>query len=110
MFYIGLYRENVKKSFCLKPRGLELDILVCSINKLTSTKFVQIMPLAPKMGLPWGSHVLYRENVKKNLSETTWPRALIFSMYHHLEDLYLVCSNYAPWGKNGPALEVTYFT
>ena len=22
MFYIGLYRENVKKSFCLKPEGL----------------------------------------------------------------------------------------
>ena len=23
MFYIGLYRENVKKSPCLKPEGLE---------------------------------------------------------------------------------------
>ena len=22
MFYIGLYRENVKKSSCLKPEGL----------------------------------------------------------------------------------------
>ena len=23
MFYIGLYRENVKKTSCLKPQGLE---------------------------------------------------------------------------------------
>ena len=23
MFYIGLYRENMKKSSCLKPQGLE---------------------------------------------------------------------------------------
>ena len=23
MFYTGLYRENMKKSFCLKPLGLE---------------------------------------------------------------------------------------
>ena len=23
MFYIGLYRENVKQSSCLKPQGLE---------------------------------------------------------------------------------------
>ena len=24
MFYIGIYRENVKKSSCLKPQGQEL--------------------------------------------------------------------------------------
>ena len=24
IFYIGLYRENMKKSSCLKPQGLEL--------------------------------------------------------------------------------------
>ena len=36
------------------------------------------------------------ENVKKNfMSETTWPRTLIFGMKRHLVDLYQVCSNYA---------------
>ena len=28
------------------------------------------------------------KNEKKNLSETTWHRALIFGMKHHLVDLY----------------------
>ena len=36
------------------------------------------------------------ETLKKFLSETARPRALIFSMKHHLiSDLYLVRSNYA---------------
>ena len=26
MFYLGLYRENVKKSSCLKPQAMSLDI------------------------------------------------------------------------------------
>ena len=34
------------------------------------------------------------------LSETTRPRVLIFDMQHHLVDLYQVCSNNAPGGKN----------
>ena len=59
MFYIGLYRENVKKIFVsetTEPRALILGIKhhqvdlyqVCSNN-------------APgvKMVPPWGSHVLY---------------------------------------------------
>ena len=53
---------------------------------------------------------LYRENVIIFLSETTGPRALIFGMYHHLVDLYQVCSNKAPGVKNGPAPGVTCFT
>ena len=32
MFYIGLYKEKVKKSSCLKPQGLEPWYLVCSIT------------------------------------------------------------------------------
>ena len=47
MFCIDFYRENMKKSSCLKTRGLE---------PLTSTKFVQIMPLGPKMG-HFGDHM-----------------------------------------------------
>ena len=32
MFYKGLYRENMKKSTCLKPQGLEPRYLVFSIT------------------------------------------------------------------------------
>ena len=46
---------------------------------------------------------LYREKHGKIiLSETIRPRALIFGMYHHLVDLYQVCSHYTPRAKNGP--------
>ena len=37
------------------------------------------------------------------LSETMWPRALMFGAKHHLVDLYQVCSNLIPAAKNGPA-------
>ena len=30
------------------------------------------------------------------------PRALIFGIWHHLVDLYKICSNYSPGDKNGP--------
>ena len=36
------------------------------------------------------------------LPETTRPRVLIFGLYHHLWELYQVCSNNAPEVKNGP--------
>ena len=71
MFYIGLYRGNVKKSSCLKPQGLEPWYLVYSITKWTSTKFVQILALGPGMARPRGLMFdigLYRENVEKSSS------------------------------------------
>ena len=40
---------------------------------------------------------------KTSMSETTWPRILIFGMLHHLVDLYRVCSSYSPGAKTGPA-------
>ena len=65
-------------------------------------KFVQIMPLWPKVGalcftsmLKYGKHEIF-------LSENTRTRALI-CMLNHLVDFYQVCSNYAPWAKNGQA-------
>ena len=61
---------------------------------------------ASKNGPPRGSHVLHRlyrgKHEKIFLSESIWFRALIFGMWHHLVDLYHVCSNYAPGAKNGP--------
>ena len=71
MFNIGLYRENVEKSPCLKPWGLEPCISVFSITKWTSTKYVKIMPLGFKKD-PAGGHMfyigLYREDKKKSSS------------------------------------------
>ena len=59
------------------------------------------------MALPQGSLVLHwlisGQCEKIFLSETTRPRALIFGMKHHLVDFNQVCSNNAPWAKNGPA-------
>ena len=73
MFFIGLYRENVKKFFLsetTEPRALNL---VCSINKWTSNKFVQIISLGQKWPCPGGKMIfigLYWENVEIFLSET----------------------------------------
>ena len=39
------------------------------------------------------------------LSETTTHRALISGVYHHLVNLYQVCSNDIPGAKNGPTQE-----
>ena len=69
MFNIGfgLYGENVKKFFfseTTRPRAL-----IFSITLWTSTKFVQIIDLGPKMSPPRGQMFyigLYRENKKKS--------------------------------------------
>ena len=125
MWYIGLYRENIKKSSCLKPQGIELWYLVCSITKTSgplpslfklwsrSTKFVQIMTLGPKMVLSQGATCFtqaYGKHEKIFLYETTNHRALIFDMKYNLVDLYQLCSSYTPGAKNVPASVVTWFT
>ena len=97
----------MNKSSCLKSYGLEPLYLVYSIILWTATKFVQIMPLGPKKAPPRG-HMFYTGLYKEKpeiifLSKATRPRALIFSMKHHLVDLYQVCSNYIPGAKNGTA-------
>ena len=82
MFYIGLYREQHEKIFfseTTKPRAL-----IFGIWYVASTQFIQIIVLGPKMAPPRGHMFyigLYREQYEKIfLSETTWPRALIFGM------------------------------
>ena len=84
MFNIGLYRENVKKSSCLKPWVLEPWYFVCSITKWTSTNFVQNIVLGPKMAPPSGQlfYMAYKENMKK-------PSCL---KQEGQETWYLVCS------------------
>ena len=78
-------------------------------------KFVQIIPLGPKMAGPGGSNVLRwlikRKHKKNFLSETLGlDRALTFGMYHHLVDLYQVCSNYTPGSKNVSAPGVKFIS
>ena len=50
------------------------------------------------------------KNKNKFLSETTWHRALLFAMQHHLVDLYHGCSNYAPVAKLSSTTGVICFT
>ena len=58
MFYIGLYWENMKKSSCLKPQGLESWYLVCSSIEGALLGVLQLCPLGQKMPYAGGSHVL----------------------------------------------------
>ena len=63
------------------------------------------MPLEPKMAPP-GGHMfnigLYSEKHEKIFStETIRPRVLIFGKWHHLVDLYQICSNYALGARPG---------
>ena len=65
------------------------------------------------MNPSWG-HMLYKDLYREKhekifLSETTWLRALIFGMKHHIVDFYQVCSNYTPGAKNGPARGHMFF-
>ena len=70
------------------------------------------MLLGPKMGPPYGSCVLQRhiwENMKKSSPLKPQSRALIFDMWHHIADLYHVCSNYATVAKMArPGSHIVY--
>ena len=60
MFYIGLYREQHEKIFLSETTKSRALIFGASINKYTSTKFVQIIALEQKMAPPRGSQVLHK--------------------------------------------------
>ena len=103
-FYIGLYREKHEKIFLLKTHkacGLDIWYEASPSKPLpTSTKFVTIIFLGPKIVMPRGHMFyidLYREKHEKIfLLKTTRPVALIFGMKHHLVNLYQVCYSYIP--------------
>ena len=61
-----------------------LDIWYVELPGGPLPAFVQIMPLGPKMSPPWG-HTIYiglfsEKHEKIFLSETIWPRVLIFGI------------------------------
>ena len=92
MFYIGLYRENMKKSSCLKPLGLELWYLVCSITLWTSTKFGQIMPLGPKMAPPQvspGTWSAFNKYLYVSFKQDSGER-----LYYSITSAFVQCSLY----------------
>ena len=53
MFYIGLYRENVKQSSCLKPEGIDNLYLVFSSPSRPLPSLFKLLPWA-KNGLVLG--------------------------------------------------------
>ena len=83
---LGPTGENrfLRKS-CLKPQVLKPWYLVGSIIYWTSTKFVQIMPLGPKLGPPCGSHILHRLN-RENMKKSSCGKPQCIELW------YLVCS------------------
>ena len=87
MFYIGLYsqcRENMKKSSCLKPQGIEPLYLNVASPSRPLLSSLQIMPRDQKCARP-GGHMfcidLYR--IKMNKSSCLKPQGnigLVFGM------------------------------
>ena len=101
MINIGLYTENMKNSSCLNHKAESLDIWCVASSQWTSTTFVQIMTLEPKMAWPQGSHKINRKIFKHEkifLSETTRPLICSITLW----TLYQVYSYYAPGAKNVP--------
>ena len=82
MFYIGLYREIVKNLLVWNHKAWSHDILYVTPPSGLLPILFKLYPLGQKCTCPGGQMFyigFYRENVKRNfMSETTWPRALIF--------------------------------
>ena len=60
MFYIGLYRENMKKSSCLKPQGLKHLILGILHHLVDHYQVCSNYTPGAKNGSARGLHVLHR--------------------------------------------------
>ena len=87
---------------------------MCSIVQWSSTKFVQIMPLGPKLAPPLGTLVLHRTSLGKILEnllllncKTQSLDILCFALSRGpLPSLFKSC----PWGQNWHRPGVTCFT
>ena len=58
MFHIGLNRANMKKSSCLKLKGLEPRYLVCSITSRSLPSLFKLYPLGQTLA-SIGGHMFY---------------------------------------------------
>ena len=99
--------KTLKKSSCLKPQlAQSLDIWygIIASSSGTSTKFIKIMALGPKMGQPRGSQRLIKGKHEKNLLARN-------HMVQSLDNWYVTLSSEPlpslfklwPGSKNGPA-------
>ena len=94
MFYIGLKRENHEKILpeTTRPRVLIFGMKYHIVNIYqVCSNYILGAKNGPDTGVTCLTSLdLYKEkHEKKNfLSETIWPRALMFGMYHNLVDLY----------------------
>ena len=66
--YIGLYRENVKKSSWLKPQGPRALIFGMLHHQVDLFQVYSNYIPGARNGLTRGSNVLYRENMEKSSS------------------------------------------
>ena len=102
---IGLCRENHEKIFLsetTRPRALIFGMKHHLVNLYqVCSNYIPGAKNCPAPGVTCFKYLYWEKHEKIFLSETIWPRALIFGMKHHLVDLYQVCSNYAPGAKNG---------
>ena len=63
MFYIGLYRENMKKSSCLKPQDLESWYYLVDLYQVCSN-YIHWVKHVPAPGGHMFNIGLHRENKK----------------------------------------------
>ena len=88
---IGLYRENMKKSSCLKPQELEPYNIwyIASPSRPLSSLF-KLCPCCQKMGPPRGSHVLHR--LTQGKPEKDLFIVILMSFSHLMNRVIHMCS------------------
>ena len=92
--------ENMKKSSCLKPQGLDIWYAASLSGPLPSLFTAPGAKNGPAPGVTCFNRLILGKHEKIVFSETTKHRALILGMKHHLVDIYQVSSNYAPGANN----------
>ena len=102
---IDFLDENFKNLLVWNHIAYSIDIWYVASTSRPLPNLFKLFPWGQKWARP-GSHMFYiglywEKHEKIFLSETIRPRALIFSMLHHLVNLYQFCSNYALGAKNG---------
>ena len=113
MFYIEMYRENLKNLLQTKYKPLSLDIKHVALCSGPLPRLHKLCPWGQDWPLPRG-HIfnieIYRENLRnlflikyETSSLDIWCEALS-------SDPYQDCINYVPRVKIAPAPGVTYFT
>ena len=78
MFYIGSYIENIKKSFCMKPLGINLIVNMYHLVDLYQI-CSNYVPWIKNGSDPWVT--CYKENIKKSSCLKPLGKHLIAGIY-----------------------------